>query len=100
MKIKVYAHLITSKTKGEFFHHIQSRKETTKLYNEQSKIYELILEENPKGEYWGWYDYSEKKVLMIYFGEILFSVCFPYGYKAEVEAGRGEVKRFTVKKIK
>lgn len=54
---------------------------------------EVVAVEEPDGDYWGWIQRGKDVPVMVYDREGLFSMCFPYGYRAEVEADRGEVVR-------
>lgn len=49
--------------------------------------------EDPDGDYYGWIQRGEDTPVMVYDHPGLFSMCFPYGPKAEVEAGTGEIVR-------
>ncbi len=48
--------------------------------------------------YYGWQDIGEydKPPCMIFQHWVLFSICFPYGPKAEVELGRGRIVQLQI----
>ena len=57
----------------------------------------------PKLDYWGWFDLEEFKWStggLMQPSHAQFSMCFPYGYKAEEERGRGKAYRLMIKQIK
>ena len=62
-------------------------------------IVEVELELADDGQYYGWLETGEDTPSMIYPYETLFSMCFPYGPKAEEDRGRGKILRFNVKKV-
>jgi hypothetical protein len=51
---------------------------------------------NPNGRYWGWMRADKDAPAMIYPHEGLFSMCFPYGPKAEEAAGHGRIVRLNI----
>ena len=71
-------------------------------------IHKVIVTEDPEGKYWGWIACRkslldpdapgvwEDSPTMIYNRKSIFSMCFPYGYKIEVEHGKGAVVRLRV----
>jgi hypothetical protein len=44
-------------------------------------------------DYWGWYDYKDKKFSLIYPKRFLLEMCFPYGIAASERAGQGKAYR-------
>ena len=69
-------------------------KHYVELHGLPEPIVEIILTEDSAGPYYGWLRTGSNEPEMIYPHESLFSVCFPYGYKIEVEKGEGQVLRF------
>jgi hypothetical protein len=61
-------------------------------------IVEIILTEDPAGTYYGWLRTGRETPEMIYPHEALFTVCFPYGYKAEEAANEGRMLRFSAQR--
>lgn len=56
--------------------------------------------EDPDGPYYGWIEAdSQDGPVMIQPHASLFTMQFPYGPKAEVERGRGEVVRLRVERV-
>lgn len=60
------------------------------------KRFSITLEINSEGNYWGWLDYARNEYCMIYPHRELLEICFPYGMKAAIERGKGEITRFNV----
>ena len=56
---------------------------------------------DPDGPYWGWQESGREQEppVMVYEHETLFKICFPYGVKAEVDAGHGQVLRLRVESL-
>ena len=52
--------------------------------------------EDAEGDYYGWIATGQDAPVMIQPSPALFSMQFPYGPKAEVEAGRGKIVRLRV----
>lgn len=84
------------------FHHIHSHPRSTRMYDERAALWRLTLRRvkpgEPEGQYWGWWDHKrlefpthKEGLSMVYPRRGLMEMCFPYGSKAEAEAGRGEV---------
>lgn len=55
-----------------------------------------VADDDPAATHWGWVQTGETEPVMIHPREVLFRVCFPYGVKAEVDAGKGRVVRLAV----
>lgn len=51
------------------------------------------------GPYWGWWDAEQDKFSMIYLSKFLLAMCFPYGIRAEEEAGKGKALRFRIEEV-
>jgi hypothetical protein len=49
--------------------------------------------------YYGWQKTGEQQFSMIYPKMSLLGMCFPYGIKAEVEAGHGRVVQLHIEKV-
>lgn len=65
------------------------------------KVSEVQSEDEKDGaDYWGWYDYTNKKFSMIYPKRFLLNMCFPSGIKATEEAGRGKAYRLKIINVK
>jgi len=58
-----------------------------------------VADDDPAATHWGWMDPGDTEPVMIYPREFLFSMCFPYGVQAEVDAGKGRVVRLAVTEI-
>ena len=48
-------------------------------------------------DYWGWQDEGKTNYTMIYPSWAQFCMCFPYGYEAEENGGKGKAFRLIVK---
>jgi hypothetical protein len=57
--------------------------------------------DGPEDSYWGWIDAGDQdgKPTMIWQHYGIFGMQFPYGVKAEAEAGRGRAVRLEVTKV-
>lgn len=49
-------------------------------------------------DYWGYYDYDDKRFSLIYPKHFLLNMCFPNGIKACEDAGQGKAYRLEIKK--
>lgn len=58
--------------------------------------HKVIATEDPQGMYWSWIQTDAEWPTMIHGYRPVFSMCFPYGYQAEVDAGKGEVVRLRI----
>jgi hypothetical protein len=67
--------------------------------NACSEIYPALATEDPEGENWGWLKTGADYPTMIYPHKSLFSMCFPYGPKAEEAAGKGEILRLRIDRL-
>lgn len=56
----------------------------------------LVKQIDPAATHWAWIGAGETKPSLVYPAWPLFSICFPYGVKAEVEAGKGRVVRLAI----
>lgn len=52
--------------------------------------------ESEPPDYWGWWSYTDKRFHMIWPSKAQFSICFPYGYKANEKRGEGKAYRLIV----
>lgn len=59
----------------------------------------LVADDDPAATHWAWIDAGGSDPCMIYPAWPLFSICFPYGPKAEVEAGKGRIARLAVTEV-
>lgn len=68
-------------------------------FKEEPVIIELIAD--PEGNYMGWLDSEGRHGGKPYFiqHKKVFNIQFPYGYKAEEEAGRGIAVRLRVQEV-
>jgi len=83
--------------KGIFFY--AGEKWKVKLYGGKHTV-PIIVKEDKKGTYYGWMATGKKKPTMIWPSSALFSMCFPYGYKAEEKEGHGYRVRLKILLIK
>lgn len=59
----------------------------------------LVADDDPAATHWAWINTGESDPRMIYPAWVLFSICFPYGPKAEVESGKGRIVRLAVTEV-
>jgi len=55
-----------------------------------------VAHDDPAGTHWGWLDASDPTPSMIWPSRIQYDMCFPYGPRAEEDAGRGRTVRLAV----
>lgn len=55
-----------------------------------------VSHDDPAGTHWGWLDAGETEPCMIWPSRIQYDMCFPYGPRAEEEAGKGRTVRLAV----
>lgn len=72
---------------GVFFH--VGEKWWVDLHGKEEPIVPVIVKGDKKGTYYGWVETGKRKPTMIWPSLAQFSMCFPYGYKAEEKAGHG-----------
>lgn len=72
----------------------------------QCEIVPVEMVEDPEGRYFGWMDFGDgdwhkpdTEPCMIQGHEGIFAMQFPYGPKAEVDRGRGEIVRMSATEI-
>lgn len=58
-----------------------------------------VTDDDPAATHWGWLRTGGDTPSMIWPSHAQFSVCFPYGYRAEEEAGRGRMVRLAVEEV-
>lgn len=73
------------------FQHINRHPRVTALYSDE-EIVEVRLIEDPEGAYMGWVETGEEGIDLVEHYRI-FEIQFPYGHKAEEEAGKGRAVR-------
>jgi len=71
-----------------------------KMHYINEPIVEVILIEDKNGEYYGWIDTGKDIPCMVWKSEVVFSVCFPYGYKVNEKEGKGKHVRLSIKENK
>jgi hypothetical protein len=47
-------------------------------------------------DYWGWLDYDEKRMTMVWSNWTQFFACFPYGVEASEKSGQGKAYRLKI----
>lgn len=81
------------------FYYVGSRR-FVEHYGLPEPIVEVDVTEVPDGDasatHWAWLPTGKTDPIMIYPRESLFTMCFPYGPKSEVEAGKGRIVRLAV----
>ena len=73
--------------------HFGPHPEVVRLYEPKLPVYAVtVTESKPTPDcYWAWWDRERERFLFVYPARSLVSMCFPYGSKAEEDAGRGQV---------
>lgn len=59
----------------------------------------LVRDDDPAATHWGWLKTGEDEPSLIWPSHAQFSVCFPYGPRAEEQAGRGRTVRLAVTRV-
>jgi hypothetical protein len=90
--------LFANELKPDHYWHTSPNVNIAKLYG--GKVCAVEFVESAGGQHYGWMSPSQDYPTMIYPNETLFSMCFPYGYKAEEEQNRGKHIRLDAKLIK
>ncbi len=70
------------------------------LHHGHNPPIEVIVKEDEAGEYFGWMRPSDTEPVMIQPHRGMFEMQFPWGSKAEQEAGNGKVLKLTVERAK
>jgi hypothetical protein len=105
--------ITTAVFEKNIFRHFGIHPKTANLYGDDpSSIVNVELsvaedqsaassKENQEAEpdYWGWYDFQQKRFSMIYAKYFLLNMCFPAGIKPAEEAGQGKAYRLNVKEL-
>lgn len=99
-----------SATRGNYFHDFGIRPMFASIYGRKPddivNVKCTISEdqtEHTAPDYWGWYNLIENKWEtggLIQPSFLQFQMCFPYGYKAEEERGKGKAYRLDIEEIK
>lgn len=104
-KYYMWAHHLTD-VDGDTFYMNFGDKWWVDLHGLGDPVVQVALTGDPKGAYFGWlevrkgYVGDDVKGPGLILRKELFEIQFPYGSKAEVEAGRGFVKVFTVEEVR
>ena len=100
--------------RGVYYQHVHESRQWVALWpGGKENIVKVLVTEDPDGDYWGWLDeggsilnrqspYVRQPTdypKMVQPTEGMFTMQFPYGPKAEQEAGHGEVVRLTIAEI-
>jgi len=65
-------------------------------------VIEVIVREAQESEtptHWGWWANKDQNFSMIYSHIVGVKMCFPYGYKVEVENGNGNIYGLIVEEV-
>jgi len=57
---------------------------------EPQPIYQIKVTVDPKGEYFGWHDFSNDSLSMIWQSRVQLEMCFTYGIEAAIKRGKGK----------
>jgi len=100
-----------SEKHGEYYHHFGIHSSLLSLYGvEESDLRKIKLriipevnlenrKESNEPDYWGLYDFNDKKLKHVYPSFIQFEVCFPYGPKVEEDIGRAKCLNLKVVEV-
>ena len=77
------------------FAHIGAKR-YVELHIMSDPIVPVLVTEREGGKYYGWIRAGQDTPTMIFPTELMFSMCFPYGYEASEKAGHGRVVRLDV----
>jgi len=69
-----------------------------KIHGLDLPVVEVVLTEDPEGTCYGWLATGEETPTMIWPSRAQFEVCFPCGWRAEEDAGRGRMVRMRAEK--
>jgi len=94
---EMWAHELTGHDGKPEYHHCSSDKWWVEIHGLPHPICRVILTESQNGKFLGWIEKHDTEPVMIWH-EKIFEICFAYGSKVEVKAGKGEVVRLEIKK--
>jgi hypothetical protein len=80
---------------GDGFAHPGHRR-YAEAYAQGTPAVTVEVVEDPDGTYYGWIGKDADQPSMIYANPMAFRMCFPYGPKAEEEAGHGRAVRLSI----
>lgn len=76
--------------------HASQRRRVSQLLWENDPVLQIIVQEDPAGEYWAWWDNNKQTFDYLSRTIHMVRICFPYGPEAEQARGRGELLRVSV----
>lgn len=85
--------------KDGLLHYVHCDRRSTAMYGVQPVLdldARIVEDADPSATHWGWLPTGKSEPIMIYPVWGLFSMCFPYGPKAEQDAGKGRIVRLAV----
>jgi hypothetical protein len=91
-------HFYVHKEKDVYRHFFQSLAQMKMCGSGEVTLVKVT--EDPHGDYYGWLRVDKVEYSLIFKTLLSLEVCFPYGTKAEVEAGNGRVVRLKVEEVK
>lgn len=89
--------LKTHDGKGFEYHHCSPDRRWVEMHRLSEPVVPVVVSESPSGNFLGWIETGTDVPTMIWH-ERIFDICFPYGSKAEVEAGHGRVVRLELRR--
>ena len=92
----MYAELC-SRNNVEYYDFIYETKTQLKMCGCNNPI-KIIVTEDLNGKYWGWLDYKDNKISMIYPSLQALDMCFTYGIKAAEKAEKGKRVKLRIDK--
>lgn len=78
-----------------YYAHLSRDPRTTSCYGD-GKIHEVMVTEDPRGDYWAWWDNKEQVFHNVYPIRSLVEMCFPYGTEIEEKYGKGHLLKVSV----
>jgi len=99
-KFSMFAHKRVEDGKIKFLNIFPSKIQTY-MCGEKKEIVSVSVQEDENGEYFGWKTIKdgEEVISLIWPSFICLDICFPYGVKQAIEAGRGVAVKLSIEEI-
>jgi hypothetical protein len=97
MEARYYALKRARSTGGEpYYIHVYTNRVAVRacMGKHEEHIYEVLLQEDPGGEYYAWFENEDQRFHFVYLDSHSFLACFTNG--PEVEEGRGRGRQVRV----
>jgi len=93
MRDRTWPMFAGNRTEQGIWLNVEGHPKTVEAYGAEPVAVTAV--EDPEGEYRGWIDTGSTALVLVQ-PQWLFSMQFPYGPEAEVDAGKGEIVRLRI----